>query len=94
MKYKIENTKDGTEININNVETPTEQKQLMDAFQECQNGTCSCPTNEYQKLEKMEIQEGNGLIVLNLKPKSGQELDQSEIVRCLEYTKSKVEEKK
>jgi hypothetical protein len=94
VKYKIENTKRGTEINISNVETPAEQKQLMDAFQECQNGTCSCPTNEYQKLEKMEIQEGNGLIVLNLMPKSGQELDQSEIARCLEYTKSKVEEKK
>lgn len=94
MKYQIETTKDETEIQISNVDTAEEQRQLLDAFQDCQNGTCSCPTNEYQKLEKMEIREGNGLIVLNLKPKVGQELDQSEIARCIEYTKSKVEEKK
>lgn len=94
MKYQIETTKDGTKIQISNVATTTQQRQLMDAFQDCQNGTCSCPTNEYQKLEKMEITGDNGLIVLNLKPKTGMELDQSEIARCLEYTKDKVEEKK
>ena len=42
----------------------------------------------------MKIQEGNGLIILNLKPKTGLELDKSEIAACLEYTKGKVEEKK
>jgi hypothetical protein len=94
MKYKIENTKSGTEIHISNVESPEKQEQLLAAFQECQEGTCSCPTNEYQKLEEMEIQEDNGLIILNLKPKTGLELDKSEIATCLEYTKSKVEEKK
>ena len=94
MKYKIENTKIGTEIQISNLETPAEQQQLLEAFHECQEGTCSCPTNEYQKLEEMKIQEGNGLIILNLKPKTGLELDKSEIAACLEYTKGKVEEKK
>ena len=94
MKYQIETTKNGTEVQISKVKTTVEQERLMNAFQECQNGTCSCPTDEYQKLEKMEIREGNGLIVLNLKPKSGLELDQSEIARCIEYTKSKVEEQK
>jgi len=94
MKYKIENTKSGTEIQISNVETSTEQQQLLKAFHDCQEGTCSCPTNEYQKLEEMKIQEGHGLIILNLKPKSGLELDSSEIAACLEYTQGKIEEKK
>ena len=94
MKYQIKNTEAGIEIHVDDVETPAEQQQLLEAFQECQGGVCSCPTAEYKKLEQMQIQEDNGLITLRLMPKTGLELDQSELAACLEYTKSKVEGKK
>ena len=93
MKYKIENTKTGTDIQIKDVKSHAEQQQLLEAFQECQGGICTCPTEEYKKLEEMEIQEDNGSITLHLKPKTGLELDESEIATCLEYTKSKAEAK-
>lgn len=94
MKYQIKSTEDHIEIHVADVETPAKQQQLLQAFQECQEGACSCPTNEYKKLEVMEIQEENGSLTLNLTPKSGLELDKSELAACLEYTKKKVEQTK
>jgi hypothetical protein len=58
--------------------------------QECQEGRCSCPTQEYSKLESLEIESNEDTIRLKLKSKPDEQLDESEIGKCLEYTKGKV----
>lgn len=88
MKYKVESNKN--EINIEISETKDKQKKLLEAFQECQEGRCSCPTQEYSKMESLDIENSKDTIHLKLKSKSDEQFNEMEIRKCLEYTKSKV----
>ncbi len=89
MKYEIKSEKDVVEIEVRDVEGKEEQ--LLQAFQECQEGRCSCPTQEYAKLESLEVTEDAGTIALRLTAKKGDKIDQREIERCLEHTESSIE---
>ena len=88
MKYKIESAEN--EVNIEVTETKGKQKKLLQAFQECQEGRCTCPTQEYSKLDSLEIEGDEDTIRLKLISKSNVKFDESEIGKCLEYTKGKV----
>jgi hypothetical protein len=88
MKYKVETSEN--EINIEVTETNGNQEKLLEAFQECQEGRCTCPTQEYSKLDSLEIENDENTIRLKLKSKSDVQFDESEISKCLEYTKGKV----
>jgi hypothetical protein len=88
MKYTIENRNDGMDIEV--AESKENQDKLLEAFQECQEGRCTCPTGEYSKLEALEIEEDGYRIRLRLKAKPGEHFDQSEISKCLEYTDNKL----
>jgi hypothetical protein len=84
MNHEVGKRNDGLDIMITDVEG--KEGQLLEAFQECQEGHCSCPTNEYKKLESLRVEVGDGKIDLRLTAKSGQALDEAEIERCLDYT--------
>ena len=86
MKYKVESTEDT--VNVEVTETKGKQNKLLQAFQECQEGRCTCPTQEYSKLGSLESDEDT--IKLKLKSKPGVKFDESEIGKCLDYTKGKV----
>jgi hypothetical protein len=88
MKSKITTKKNGIDINITEVDD--KKKELLDTFQECSEGRCSCPTQEYQKVETMNIIETDGIIQLSIKSKTDEVIDTKEIEKCLEYTKNKV----
>lgn len=90
MKYKVESNQ--SEINIEISETEGKQKKLLEAFKECQEGRCSCPTQEYSKLDSMEMENDEDSIRLKLRSKPGERLDETEIGKCLEYTEGKVNE--
>jgi hypothetical protein len=87
MKYKVESTEN--EVNIEVTETKGKQERLLEAFQECQEGRCTCPTQEYSKLDSLEIENDEDTIRLKLKSKPNEKFDESEISKCLEYTKGK-----
>lgn len=88
MKYKVESTEN--EVNIEVTQSKGKQKKLLQAFQECQEGRCTCPTQEYSKLDALEIETDDDTIKLKLKSKPDVTFDISEIGKCLEYTKEKV----
>lgn len=88
MKYKVESA--GNEVNIEVTETKGKQKKLLQAFQECQEGRCTCPTQEYSKLDSLEIAGDEDTVKLKLKSKPDVKFDETEIAKCLEYTKAKV----
>ena len=92
MKYIIKST--NKEVNIEVNETIGKQSLLLKAFQECQEGRCSCPTEEYKKLDSLEIDNSVDTIHLKLKSKPGLQIDETEIDKCLEYTRDKVNDKK
>lgn len=88
MKYNIDENESGLEIHINGVKGKKEK--LLQAFQECQEGRCSCPTEEYKKLDSLKIEHGDETIELKLTAKQGVKIDKSEINKCLEYTTERV----
>lgn len=89
MKYQLD--KKGIETTVEVSVQGEQQTQLLEAFEACKSGTCGCPTDEYQKLEGMDIKQGEGSISLSLKPKEGEELDQAEIKKCLDYTARQID---
>ena len=51
--YKITPAEEGLAIDISGV--GDKQEQLLSAFGECASGQCSCPTEQYRKVEAMEV---------------------------------------
>ncbi len=88
MKYKITNHEDGLDIDVSEVKGNKEK--LLQAFQECQEGRCTCPTQEYEKVAKFDIDKSREAIHLSIKTKDGEEINKNEIENCLEYTKNRV----
>ncbi len=90
MEAEIKKIEKGIEIDVTDVEGKRDQ--LLEAFQECSEGRCTCPTNEYQKLETLEVIEAGDGIQLSLRARPHEQIDTAEIEKCLEYTKQRVSE--
>lgn len=89
MKYRIDKVRSGLTIRVEDL--GEDQDKVLEAFQQCREGRCACPTEEYRKLDSLEIEPGEGSITLHLSPSPGLELDQSEIENCLEYTRNRLD---
>jgi hypothetical protein len=87
MKYEIE--EQGSELAIKIEQRQGKQEILLKSFQECREGRCACPTDEYRKLEAMAVQAGADAITLQLKAKPGERWVISEIEQCLQHTVGK-----
>ena len=92
MQYKIDEQADGLDISLGVARN--EQEKLLEAFQECQQGRCSCPTDEYKKLDSLDIVQDGAGIQLRLKSRGGEAFDKSEIEKCLAYTAGQVQRNK
>lgn len=88
MKYKVATKPDGADVEVTEVQGKEEQ--LLEAFRECQEGRCTCPTQEYAKLESLQVEQAAGTINLRLKAKRGSRFDPAEIERCLGYTEERI----
>ncbi len=88
MKYKIDQNKGGIDISV--AEVGGDKQKLLEAFRECQEGRCSCPTDEYKKLDSLQIEQDGEDIQLRLKSKPGETIDKAEIEKCLGYTAERV----
>lgn len=90
VKHRIE--KDGEDLRITVEDAAGQTGGLLEAFQECQEGRCSCPTDEYKKLERLEVIADGSTVSLRLTAKDGESFDPREIEACLEYTEARVAE--
>lgn len=89
VKRTIKSDSEGLTIEVS--EIAGKEKQLLSEFQACQEGRCDCPTDEYTKLDTLEIDNSVGKISLRLTAKSGQVFDKAEIEKCLEHTEKKLD---
>ncbi len=89
MKRTIKPDPEGLTIEVSKI--AGKEKQLLSEFQACQEGRCDCPTDEYTKLDTLEIDNSVGKISLRLTAKSGQVFDKAEIEKCLEHTEKKLD---
>ncbi len=90
MEATIKPTENGIEIDVTAVEG--KKAELLEAFQECSEGHCTCPTEEYKKVAALQVVEGEDKIQLSIKAKPDEQIDTSEIEKCLEYTKQRISE--
>jgi hypothetical protein len=89
VRHRIEQDAEGFAIELTGVAGRLEE--LLDAFEECQSGQCTCPTDEYQKMAGIDVASTDDEIVLRLAAKPGARFDPDEISACLDYTVSKIE---
>ena len=83
-KYKIEKNNEGLSIELNS--SGLKNTKLLESLQRCREGLCDCPTNEYDKLESMHIDQEAEQISLRLKAKPGQSLAEAAVAACLDHT--------
>ncbi len=88
MEAKIKKTEKGIEIDVTDLEGKKDE--LLGAFQECSEGHCTCPTEEYKKVAALEVTGGKDEIQLSITAKDDEVIDTAEIEKCLEYTKKRV----
>ena len=89
MKRTIKSNAEGLTIEVSDI--AGQEKRLLDEFQACQDGRCTCPTDEYEKLDTLEIHDSEGKIGLRLKAKPGRVFDEAEIEKCLDHAKRKLD---
>ena len=89
MRYSVKG--DGSNVKILVEDVGAKQAELMKELNECAEGRCSCPTPQYAKVESMQITPGRNQLIITLKAKPGEEIDQVDINTCLEHTTQKVQ---
>jgi hypothetical protein len=89
MEAEIKKTDVGIEIDVTALEG--KQEQLLEAFQECSEGRCTCPTQEYQKVTALNITQGDDLIHLSIVARDDETIDTGEIEKCLDHTRKRLE---
>jgi hypothetical protein len=80
---------DASSVAIEITEVAGRQAELLEAFGECQEGRCSCPTDEYLKVATMEVDPADDRIAIRLQAKPGTSFDAAEIAACLDHTVGK-----
>jgi len=87
MKYQIQQKEGELTIGIDGAASGNPK--LLDAFQECREGRCDCPTDEYDKLEGIQVEQTKDHLSLRLKVKPGQSLDGNAVAACMDHTLKK-----
>jgi hypothetical protein len=89
-RYRIH--EDEAAVSIELTDLAGRQEELLEAFRECQEGRCTCPTEEYRKVGSMAVRADEDRIAIRLSSKPGQRLDSSEIDACLDHTMGKLQD--
>ena len=66
--------------------------ELLEAFRECQEGRCTCPTEGYRTVASMRVHADEDRIAIRLTSKPEKRLDSAEIDACLAHTVAKVDD--
>jgi hypothetical protein len=79
---EIKSNQSGTSL-IVNLENVSDKNAVLETIQGCADGNCACSTDEYQKVETMQILPGPDSIQLNIEVKAGEVIDPNCISECL-----------
>ena len=83
MDIKSKQSGSSLVVNLENVE---DKGAVLETIQGCADGQCACSTDEYQKVESMQILPGPDSIQLNIVVKEGEVIDPNCISDCLAPT--------
>jgi hypothetical protein len=80
MKIKSEQIEDRLTVSIENVD---DKAAIIETIEGCADGNCACSTDEYQKVETLQIIESPSGIQLKIDVKPGEVIDPNCISECL-----------
>ena len=88
MKSDIKKQNERVIVNISQV--GNDKNKILKNLNDCKEGKCSCPTNEYEKISNLDIKidEDFDEIIVDLEPKKDKKIDIQEIQKCLDHTES------
>ncbi|MBF0263804.1 MAG: hypothetical protein HQL46_00910 [Gammaproteobacteria bacterium] len=84
MKYSIQKKKSDISINITDI--GNKKSELIKQVQACQSGNCSCPSDEYNKVDSIQISDSKSDINIKIIAKDDNSIDENEIEKCLSHT--------
>lgn len=84
MRYVVTEDDEGVTMQVSDV--GDRAPQVFASLQKCQQGQCSCPTDQYDRLEAIDVHAANGRITVNLRPRAGEQLDVDQLRACMDYT--------
>ena len=79
---EITSEQSGTSLTVK-IENVLDKDGILETIQGCADGSCACSTDEYQKVETIQILPGPDSIQLNIKVKPGEVIDPNCISECL-----------
>jgi hypothetical protein len=87
-RYRIREEQSGVSIDL--TEVSGRQDELLNAFEDCASGQCSCPTDQFEKLASMDVHRNEDQIALRLESRYGTRFDPSAIAACLDHTVDRI----
>lgn len=78
----IKSSQSGSSLVVN-IEDLADKNAILETIQDCADGNCACSTDEYQKVESMQILPGLNSIQLVIEVKAGETIDLNCISECL-----------
>jgi len=84
MKHSVKQEQDHVAVEVTDL--GGQRDAALEAFRACAGGRCTCPTNEYAKLDGIAVEATGEGVRIRLTPKPGATIAVAEIERCLEHT--------
>lgn len=80
MEIKAKQNNSHLVVELKNI---SDKDDVIEMLQSCAEGACSCSSDEYTKVETMQILSGPSSIQLNISVKAGEFIDVNCISECL-----------
>ena len=80
---KLSSEQVGAKLTVN-LDDVKDKDAIIETIAGCADGSCACSTDEYQKVETMQIVPGPNSIQLNIEVKPGEVIDPNCTSECLE----------
>ena len=90
MRYEI--TEHDSDVEVRVQDTAGRTSQVLTSMQDCQQGQCGCPTDQYDRLAGMDVAATDNEVTVRLRPKTGERFDSDELRACLDYTIAQAEQ--
>lgn len=84
MRYEITEFDDDVEIQVQQI--GAHASRVLASLQDCQQGRCGCPTDQYDRLADMTVHTDADRLTIRLHPYDGQHFDTGQLQTCVDYT--------
>lgn len=89
--FNVIEASDGVTIQLTDV--GVEKATLLETFAGCAGGTCECSSDEYEKVESMQVNDLGDNITIDVHTKPGETIDTACIRDCMTYVQDKASAK-